>query len=155
VAVEVGEQLDRSFVAGFCIYNANPTDECSQGDLRYTGWRLAKLYWEAAKRKAISNILKVRFPVYASRYQQLRYLKRLELRAISQVATLLRHDVSTLTPFNWRVEDNRIVNQWVVGGVRRINGGSNWTHDWALNAHTFNPGAANNQAINIDLHGWQ
>jgi hypothetical protein len=144
----------RSFRIAYCVYTANPTSDCSEGTDIDAANKLGRLYWDVARNKIITNTMAVRFPDYLSKYEQLEYLRKLEIRSITLVSAWLRHDVSTLTPFNWRVEDNRQVNNWAARAQSGASSGSNWTHDWSISNHTFSLGPSYDQAVSINLHGW-
>jgi hypothetical protein len=138
--------------------------------------KLADLYLEEYRKKRLEHTLTLYFPLAMERTEQIRFLEKVEKRAVNTVAAILRQDVAKLTPFRWDTEQERQqkeaavrdtvrqVNQWEEDARSEVNQGSNWSHEWSSRgapmaasvggSHTFRPGHAYSQLRHISIHGW-
>lgn len=145
--------LATAFVVSVCTYQSNFTDECWSQGWNDALAQLNKIYLQLALGEITTNTLKVRFPTYARTFDQLNFLQKLERKAAATVVSVLKRDVARLTPIEWRVEDNRAINEWATRSDTRAATGVNWSHDWSNNSHTYRLGPAFHQLQSIGLHG--
>jgi hypothetical protein len=143
-----------SFVFTVCTASSDFSSDCwSSGGMEATK-KLVEIYLKTALSKVVDNSLTLRFPVTMTNIKQTLFLQKLEATAIKAVTAELKAQVLRLTPIEWKVEDNRKINEWAVQADTRASTGTNWSHDWSLNSHTFGTGSAYNQLQHINFHGW-
>jgi hypothetical protein len=145
--------LATAFVVSVCTYQSSFTDECWSQGWNDALSQLNQIYLKLALGEIATNTLTVRFPTYARTFDQLNFLQKVERKAAATVVSILQRDVARLTPFEWRVEDNRAINEWAIRSDTRAATGANWSHDWSNNSHTFRLGPAFHQLQSISLHG--
>jgi hypothetical protein len=146
--------LSGAFVVSVCTNGSDFSNDCWSDGGSKAAEKLAIVYLRMALGKVIDNSVTLRFPDSMTRYNQIRMLQKLESRVIRTVLSELRNGVSSLTPFNWKVEDNRQIEDWAAQADRRATDGTNWTHNWDLSSHTFRTGTSFQQLQHINMHGW-
>jgi hypothetical protein len=148
-----GPPIVRAIVISVCVYDTDYNDGCWQKSWEDAVKQLTANYMVAVRDEVIKNALELRFPAAIAATDQLRFISKLEGTVVKVVAAQLRNNVRTITPFYWRDEDTRQINQWEAQATSRAATGSNWRHDWQSNTHTVRLGNAYAQALSINLHG--
>jgi hypothetical protein len=141
----------RPFVVGVCLNDSNISDKCLNDSTRSAADHLAWMFAKAYARSEIARELRVYFPNVMSRTEQIRELYRMEDKAIKAAEFIMRSDVARLTPFDWRVQQNARIDNWVNRASSDAASGNNWEHSG--NGHTFHEGNAYRQLRQINLNG--
>jgi hypothetical protein len=147
-----GAPIVRTVVIGVCLYDGDYNDGCWQHSFKDASWQLTKILLKMVTEHVIGDLLTVQFPEAIPVKDQLNFIKTMELNAVDAVAAKLRYDVHAITPFYWRDQDTRQINQWQAQADSRAATGSSWNHDWQSNTYTNRLGNAFAQARTIDLH---
>jgi hypothetical protein len=137
----------------YCLYRLAETQSASCSETSPDGLanELAKLWEKKLINHAIKDQIKIRFPDYLSEYEQLRNLEKIEKRTIQEVAVWLRYEVAKLSPYEWRVENNRNIDAWVSRANRGAESNSDWRNDWSVNSHTFELGPTYDAGVGISI----
>ena len=148
-----GATIANAAVIGVCMADSNYNDGCWSNSLFEASSRLTEIYLKMIGKKIVTNSLVLRFPNAMAETDQLRFIQKLEDKVVKLVAAKLRHDVQSITPFNWRMANYQQINEWEARANSQTSTGSNWSHDWPSNTHTAQLGYAYGQALSINLHG--
>ena len=141
------------------------SDEClHQGELRAVA-QIAQFYKDSYIKGELEQGLSIMFPSAMSRTKQLRFIAKVENKAIDAVVTVMKADVAKLTPFEWDSEavkaqkraaaedSRREVRHWENEARSDADKGSNWSHDWSSNSHDLmNDSHAFRQLQTINIH---
>jgi hypothetical protein len=148
--------LHYNFAVSYCVYSDNmAAGECdTDASFQQTAERIARMYYD----KFLSDVMgkgtkawiEFSFPTAWSEHERWDTIKALATESLKLVSIKLHHDVNTLTPYNWRVEDNRAVDNWIARNSGSYGGGG----DFSISDHSFSLGPTYYDGVSI-YHFWQ
>jgi hypothetical protein len=165
------QRVDSPSVIAVCTSTGNLSEDCLNSGLLEASRTLGNAFVAQYESQIIISALTLHFPEAMERTRQIRFLQRVEERAIRTVVAVMKRDVAKLTPFKWDTERERQqkeavvrdtaqqVKQWEQDASSNASKGTNWSHDWSSNSHTlerhnFQLGPAFSQLQHISTHGW-
>lgn len=142
------------FVMAVCAaaYDASP--QCVSKSVGEGTQKLREMYYEAFRRSLQRSVFRAVFPSWMRWKDQIDATYRMEKAGLALAAAQMQADVSTLTPFDWKVEEQRKLNEWWVTANDDVDNGKNWSRDANLNTHDFGSGNALQQLKHINVKGW-
>ena len=137
-------QVAPIFVRVSCAYATDPSDNCQKGVEQATDALTDKMAEEAVSGISV-RMLKVNFPSFLNRAEQLKLLKDMEENAIAVMQAQLLSQLRRLTPWEQPLprdvalaaiqQDERALDHINREARRQADSGENWTHQWPT--HTF------------------
>jgi hypothetical protein len=157
--------MGQAFVIAVCANTSDVSDSCLEQSAAQAAERLSQIYLRQWANKVITTNLAIRFPNVMARVDQYRFLTKIEKVAVAAVAAKMQADVDSLKPFAWDSEatkaakweavrnDRTAASNWQQSATSSAESGSNWSHNWSSNTHTFHEGTAFRQLKQINLSG--
>ena len=144
---------EQYFVIAVCAAANDPTPGCLSKSLREARDKLVEMYVEAYRNGVARAHLRLIFPTWLDRAEQFKHIRDLNKKAVEFAIQVMRADVATLTPYDWRVEQERRLNEWALRATKEADAGGG-SKEESSQSHVFGSSPALEQLKHINISGW-
>jgi len=150
-----------AFSVSVCLADVEYSIACWERGLAEAAKRLEQIYLDDYVTRRAAGLLKVWFPLPTQQSEQLRFLREAEERAIKTVATKLQAEGDQRIASQMHLPEEyggqqgaierhtQQVQKWREDASVEALKGTNWSHDWASKAHSYQLGLALQELVHI------